>query len=98
MIPARRILPKMIRYRLFRLGIGGPGMPFNLTYSVTNRCQSRCKTCRIWELYRKDPAKAQEELDLQEIERIFRSMGGSLFCGRILRRSSPWPAPTWRRP
>ncbi|MBW1923262.1 MAG: radical SAM protein [Deltaproteobacteria bacterium] len=75
MIPARRILPKMIRYRLFRLGIGGPGMPFNLTYSVTNRCQSRCKTCRIWELYRKDPAKAQEELDLQEIERIFRSMG-----------------------
>lgn len=47
----------------------------NLTFSVTNVCQSKCRTCNIWELYRKNPAKRGEELSLDEIERVFRSMG-----------------------
>jgi MoaA/NifB/PqqE/SkfB family radical SAM enzyme len=47
----------------------------NLTFSVTNMCQSRCKTCNIWELYKKDPQKRKTELTLSEIEKIFRSMG-----------------------
>jgi MoaA/NifB/PqqE/SkfB family radical SAM enzyme len=57
------------------MGIGTPGNPLNLTFSVTNVCQSRCKTCNIWELYRKDPQKRKEELKIGEIRRIFRSMG-----------------------
>lgn len=65
----------MIRYRLARLGLVSPGSPINLTFSVTNRCQSRCKTCKIWRLYQKNPAKRHEELNLDEIEKIFRSMG-----------------------
>jgi len=72
----RKEIPgKMIRYRMARLGLASPGMPMNLTFSVTNRCQSRCKTCKIWELYQKSPDKQREELTLDEIEKIFRSMG-----------------------
>jgi len=68
-------LPKMIRYRLARLRLIKPGTPINLTFSITNICQSRCKTCKIWELYKKDPEKRQEELTTDEIEKIFYSMG-----------------------
>lgn len=71
----KEILPKMIRYRLARLRLIAPGTPLNLTFSVTNVCQSRCKTCLIWELYKRNPEKRQEELTIDEIEKIFRSMG-----------------------
>ena len=71
----KELLPKMIRFRLARRGLVSPGTPLNLTFSVTNVCQSRCKTCIIWDLYKKHPAKREEELNLDEIVRIFRSMG-----------------------
>lgn len=71
----KELLPGIIRYPLARRGILSPGTPFNLTFSVTNLCQSRCKTCNIWEIYRKNPEKRSEELSLNEIEKIFRSMG-----------------------
>jgi MoaA/NifB/PqqE/SkfB family radical SAM enzyme len=71
----KELLPKMVRYRLARKGLMGPGVPINLTFSVTNVCQSRCKTCNIWELYQNQPEKRHEELTLAEIEKIFRSMG-----------------------
>jgi len=71
----KQILQRMIRYRLSRLGWAGPGTPINLTYSVTNLCQSRCRTCKIWELYRKDPERRDQELTTEEVEKIFRSMG-----------------------
>ena len=65
----------MLRYRLARKGLIEAGVPINLTFSVTNVCQSRCKTCSIWELYQKQPDKRNEELTLDEIEKIFQSMG-----------------------
>jgi len=71
----KEILPKMVRYRLARHQLTGPGMPLNLTFSVTNICQSKCKTCYIWRLYKEHPQKRSEELTLEEIEKIFRSMG-----------------------
>jgi len=71
----REVLPKIPRYRLARRGGARPGTPLNLTFSVTNLCQSRCKTCAIWRLYRHDLSKRQAELTLGEIEQIFRSMG-----------------------
>lgn len=43
-------------------------LPMNLTISVTDRCNSRCKTCNIW---RKN---ATDELDVDEYEKIFRSL------------------------
>ena len=71
----KELAPKMVRYRLARQGLLPPGMPINLTFSVTNVCQSRCKTCSIWELYRDRPELRENELTLDEIEKIFRSMG-----------------------
>jgi MoaA/NifB/PqqE/SkfB family radical SAM enzyme len=71
----KELLPKMVRYRLARKGLMSPGVPINLTFSITNVCQSRCKTCNIWELYKRQPEKRNEELTLEEIEKIFRSMG-----------------------
>jgi len=71
----KEILPKIIRYRLARRKIISPGLPLNLTFSITNVCQSRCRTCKIWDLYARDPQKRREELTLEEIEKIFRSMG-----------------------
>ena len=69
------IASKIIRYHLHKIGLVSPGKPFNLTFSVTNVCQSRCKTCSIWKLYRDNPSRRDEELDLDEIEKFFRSMG-----------------------
>jgi MoaA/NifB/PqqE/SkfB family radical SAM enzyme len=71
----KELAPKMLRYRLARQGLLPPGMPINLTFSVTNVCQSRCKTCSIWELYKDRPELRENELTLDEIEKIFRSMG-----------------------
>jgi len=69
------IVPKILRYRLAYHGLAAPGPPFNLTFSVTNLCQSRCRTCRIWEAYQTYPDKRREELQLFEIEKIFASIG-----------------------
>ncbi len=71
----KEILPKMLHYRMTHAGRARPGQLLNLTYSVTNICQSKCKTCSIWQLYRKHPDKLRSELTLDEIERIFRSIG-----------------------
>lgn len=71
----KEILPKIIRYRLFRLGLASPGIPLNFTFSVTNLCQSKCRTCSIWKLYRDNPDKLKNELAINEIEKIFKSLG-----------------------
>ncbi len=71
----KEIILKITRYRLYMLGLSSPGKPLNLTFSVTNLCQSRCKTCSIWKLYRDNPTKRDEELTIDEIEKIFKSMG-----------------------
>ncbi len=52
-----------------------PPLPFSLTFSVTNVCQSRCRTCKIWDIYRQNPGLKNQELSLDEIEQIFASMG-----------------------
>ncbi|MBU4316521.1 MAG: radical SAM protein [Proteobacteria bacterium] len=72
---AKELLPKMAQYCLAKSGLSKPGKPINLTFSVTNVCQSRCRTCNIWEIYKNAPEKRSEELTLDEIEKIFKSMG-----------------------
>jgi MoaA/NifB/PqqE/SkfB family radical SAM enzyme len=71
----KEIAPKIIRYRLHRIGLASSGRPLNFTFSVTNACQSRCRTCNIWKVYKDDPSKRDEELDIGEIEKIFQSLG-----------------------
>ena len=59
---------------LTRLGLARPPHPINVTFSITMRCQSRCRTCFIW----KHPPDAAE-MDLQRIEMLFRSIGWTYF-------------------
>ena len=71
----KEIAPKIIRYRLYMLGLASLGTPLNFTFSVTNACQSRCRTCGIWKLYKTHPEKRDNELTIDEIKKVFRSLG-----------------------
>jgi MoaA/NifB/PqqE/SkfB family radical SAM enzyme len=73
------VLPKYVNNRLARHRILRPSSPFNLTYSVTNMCQSRCRTCFIWKIYKDNPELRSEELKLGEIEKMFRTVGHVYF-------------------
>ena len=71
----KEILPKMLYYRMVHAGWARPAKLLNLTFSVTNLCQSKCKTCSIWQLYRQNPNRLHDELTLDEIDKIFQSIG-----------------------
>ena len=73
------LLPKLVGYKLSRHKLGKVPLPIVLTYSVTNKCQSRCKTCNLWKLYLDKPKLAQKELKIDEIEKIFKSIGHTFF-------------------
>jgi MoaA/NifB/PqqE/SkfB family radical SAM enzyme len=49
--------------------------PMSITVSVTQKCNSKCKTCNIW----KDKRDKRNELTIDEYERIFKSIGKSVF-------------------
>jgi MoaA/NifB/PqqE/SkfB family radical SAM enzyme len=61
-LPAR-----VARQWLFRR-FGWPALPFSLVCSVTFRCNSRCRTCNVWQ-------KRSDELSLPEWEAIFTRLG-----------------------
>jgi len=64
------VLLQVPQYILFR-HIGRPRkLPINITLSVTYHCNSRCKTCNIWR-----KRGNGEELSLEELDLIFRSLG-----------------------
>lgn len=44
---------------------------FKLSAAVTYMCNSRCKYCNIWQIYKKDPAAKQKELTKEEYDEIF---------------------------
>ncbi len=73
------LFPKTISYKLAKKGLLKPANPITLTFSVTAACQSLCKTCQIGKLYRDNPERAGEDLTLEEIEKIFKSMGHIYF-------------------
>jgi len=65
------ILPlKVIRLKAFRT-FGLSTFPINITVSITNKCNSRCKTCNIWKMDK----KSESELNFAEFEKIFKSLG-----------------------
>lgn len=45
-----------------------PPLPFNLTFSLSFRCNSRCRTCRVYE-------RRSEELSAREWMRVFSGLG-----------------------
>jgi MoaA/NifB/PqqE/SkfB family radical SAM enzyme len=70
---ARRLAGSLLQAFFARLGLTSPPDPINVTFSVTRRCQSRCRTCYIWE------AGRLPELTLDEIGALFRSIGWTYF-------------------
>ena len=46
--------------------------PLSLTFSVTYRCNARCKTCNVWK-------KRVDDLTLDEYKAIFDDLGSSLY-------------------
>ena len=70
---------KVLGYKASRRGLCKTPMPVTLTYSITNMCQSRCKTCYIWRVYIDNPELKKKELRIDEIEKIFQSMGHLFF-------------------
>jgi len=50
--------------------------PLKATVNVTNYCNVRCKTCAIWNIYEKDPVRADDELSLTEYYKLFDELQG----------------------
>lgn len=66
-----QLIAKIIGYNLFRW-IGYPRiLPVILAISVTDRCNSQCKTCNIWKI----EVKPESELTTAEYEKIFNNFG-----------------------
>ncbi|PIU68058.1 MAG: radical SAM protein [Armatimonadetes bacterium CG07_land_8_20_14_0_80_40_9] len=69
-LSAWRIIPKIFEYKLFRR-FGFPLLlPLNLTISVTNRCNLRCKMCNVWK-------KEVKEFSFDEFNKTFKSISKS---------------------
>ncbi len=71
---AMRIFPKLIMYKLARHKLVKTSNPILFNFSVTNECQSKCTICNIWKLYKEFPERRHQELQLWEIEKVFKSM------------------------
>ena len=69
-----RLLPEIFKYKIYRhIGLVKIN-PFTLTFSVTAACQSRCKTCKIGDMYHDNPDRKKEDLTVGEIENVFKTM------------------------
>lgn len=73
------VAPKAFFYELARRGLITPPNPLTLTYSVTAACRSLCKTCNIGRVYLDNPELARQDLSLEEIEEVFKTLGRTYF-------------------
>lgn len=69
-----KIVPYLFDYRMNRWFGRKKFNPMTVTYSVTAACQSKCKTCQIGAMFCQDPSRAKNDLKLEEIEKIFKTM------------------------
>ncbi len=62
------VLPKVAKLRT-SYALGKPlALPMNLTISVSYRCNSRCKTCNVWQ-------RPNDDFTLEEYDKTFASIG-----------------------
>lgn len=64
------ILPKIMKYKLYRSFNIVKCLPMNVTISLLFACNSRCKTCNVWK-------KKANNLTVDEYEKIFNSLGNN---------------------
>ncbi|HJL18074.1 MAG TPA: radical SAM protein [Sandaracinaceae bacterium LLY-WYZ-13_1] len=70
-----RLLLRVPLFNTFR-ELGWPRlMPMTMSFVVTDRCNSLCRTCDIGARYQANPAIARGELSLDEYRRLFASIG-----------------------
>jgi len=64
------MLKQVAGYKAFRT-FGFPKLlPMNITFGLTMKCNSLCKTCNIGLNFRKNPNVASNELKIEEYEKI----------------------------
>src|SRR5437764_4779657 len=62
------VLPKIAKLQA-SYALGKPlALPMNLTISVSYRCNSRCKTCNVWQ-------RPNDDFTIEEYEKTFASIG-----------------------
>src|SRR6185312_8938130 len=66
------VLPKIARMQASYALSRPLALPLNLTVSVSYRCNSRCKTCNVWQ-------RPNDDLTLEEYEQIFASIGHAAY-------------------
>ncbi len=66
-----KLLPRVLGYNMHRCFKQPVMRPFNLTVSVTGRCNSRCKTCNVWK------NKPETELSMDQWSTTLKSVGKS---------------------
>jgi MoaA/NifB/PqqE/SkfB family radical SAM enzyme len=72
---------KILGYKSFRYFAWPKMMPSNAVFSVTNLCNSRCRTCYIWEKYQQNPGMVtKNELTTEQWLKVWKSMGKINFC------------------
>jgi MoaA/NifB/PqqE/SkfB family radical SAM enzyme len=66
------VLPKIVQMQA-SYKLGRPlALPLNLTISVSYRCNSRCKTCNVWQ-------RPNDDFTLEEYEKTFASIGRAAY-------------------
>ena len=70
---ARRIVANKLRRRF-----GITGIPYKVLWNTTYYCNSRCKTCNIWQIYPANGGSQKDEIQRDEVSRIIGSLGKHL--------------------
>ena len=52
--------------------VGRP-LPVKLTLALTSLCNSRCKICNVWKVYKEFPERPKEELTTKDWKKLFES-------------------------
>src|SRR5256885_5892321 len=91
------VLPKIAKMQA-SYALGKPiALPMNLTISVSYRCNSRCKTCNVWQ-------RPNDDFTLEEYDKTFASIGRDAYWftfsggGAALRANPPPPGGGGRPP
>src|SRR5258706_6407523 len=67
-IDVLEVLPKIAKMQA-SYALGRPlALPLNLTISVSYRCNSRCKTCNVWQ-------RPNDDFTIEEYDKTFASVG-----------------------
>lgn len=53
--------------------------PYKLNFVITNKCNSKCLHCNIWRVYKNDSSRFNDELKIDEIEKIFKNLSKNIF-------------------